>query len=134
MGLHHLHPHLAEAVCEVHRLLRKGGTFCFAEPHQGSAFSRLRAIWYRHDSLFADNEESLDLDGLKGEFASLFEFKLERYVGSAAYLLVLNSMIFRVPLWLKRIYSPAMIGLEKMLAGFHSPTFSLAVICQWKKK
>jgi SAM-dependent methyltransferase len=134
MGLHHLHPQLADAVREVHRLLRPGGTFCFAEPHQRSVFSRLRAIWYRHDSLFADNEESLDIDGLKRDFASLFEFKLEQYVGGAAYLLVLNSMIFRVPLWLKRIYSPVLMGLEKMLAGFHSPAFSLAVICQWEKK
>jgi len=43
-------------------------------------------------------------------------------------------MIFRVPLWLKRIYSPALMRLEKMLAGFQSRTFSLAVICQWEKK
>jgi SAM-dependent methyltransferase len=134
MGLHHLHPHLNDAVHEIHRLLRKGGTFCFAEPHKESAFSRLRAIWYRHDSLFAENEESLDIADLKREFKSLFEFKLEQHVGSAAYLLVLNSMIFRVPLWLKRIYSPAVMRLEKMLASFHSPAFSLAVICQWEKK
>ena len=134
MGLHHLHPHLREAVREIHRLLRQGGVFCFTEPHRESAFSRLRAIWYRHDSLFADNEESLDIEALKREFASLFEFKLEKHVGSAAYLLVLNSMIFRVPLWLKRIYSPAVMRLEKMLAGFLSRGFSLAVICQWEKK
>ena len=134
MGLHHLHPHLREAVREIHRLLRKGGVFCFAEPHQGSAFSRLRAIWYRHDSLFADNEEALDIEVLKREFASLFEFRTEQHVGSVAYLLVLNSMVFRVPLWLKRIYSPAVMRLEKMLAGFHSRSFSLAVICQWEKK
>jgi len=43
-------------------------------------------------------------------------------------------MIFRVPLWLKRIYSPAVMRLEKLLAGFHSRSFSLAVICRWEKK
>ncbi len=134
MGLHHLHPHLSEALREIHRLLRKGGTFCFAEPHQGSAFDRLRQLWYRHDSLFADNEESLDIEGLKGEFADLFAVKTEKHVGGIAYLLVLNSMIFRVPLWLKRLYSPVVMRLEKTLAGFHTRTFSLAVICQWQKK
>ena len=134
MGLHHLHPHLREALQEIHRVLRKGGVFCFAEPHQGSALSRLRHVWYRRDSLFAENEEALDLEDLKRECASLFEFKMEQHVGGAAYLLVLNSMIFRVPLWLKRIYSPALMRLEKLLAGFHSRTFSLAVICQWEKK
>lgn len=134
MGLHHLHPHLADALREIHRLLRKGGMLCFAEPHQRSVFSRLRAIWYRHDSLFADNEESLDMEGLKREFEDLFKFKLEKHIGGAAYLLVLNSMIFRVPLWLKRIYSPSIMWLEKKLARFHSPALSLAVICQWEKK
>jgi len=134
MGLHHLQPHLSDSLLEIHRLLRKGGAFCFTEPHQGSAFSRLRAIWYRHDSLFAENEESLDIEALKRECENLFEFKLEKYVGSAAYLLVLNSMIFRVPLWLKRVYSPALMWLEKTLRRFHSRRFSLAVICQWEKK
>jgi SAM-dependent methyltransferase len=134
MGLHHLHPHLLEALREIHRLLRKGGTFCFTEPHQDSGFNHFRRMWYRRDSLFADNEESLDIDALKTECADLFEYRVEKYVGSVAYLLVLNSMIFRVPLWLKRLYSPAIIGLEKLLSVFHSRTFSLAVICQWEKK
>jgi SAM-dependent methyltransferase len=134
MGLHHLHPNLLEALREIHRLLRKGGTFCFTEPHRESVFNRLRTFWYRHDSLFADNEESLDIEALKRECSDLFEFKSEKHVGSIAYLLVLNSMIFRVPLWLKRIYSPAIMRLEKALAVFHSRTWSLAVLCQWQKK
>lgn len=134
MGLHHLHPHLGDALHEIHRLLRKGGTFCFVEPHKESSFNRLRGMWYRHDSLFAENEESLDIEGLKREFKDLFEFKAEKHVGSIAYLLVLNSMIFRVPLWLKRLYSPAVMRLEKMLGGLHSRALSLAVICQWEKK
>src|SRR5260370_25589548 len=35
-GLHHLHPRLSEAVGEIHRILKPGGFFCFAEPYQGS--------------------------------------------------------------------------------------------------
>ena len=134
MGLHHLHPHLMDAIREIHRVLRKGGMFCFTEPHQQSVFSRLRAFWYRHDSLFAENEAAIDIESLKRECEGLFEFRMERYVGGPAYLLVLNSMIFRVPLWLKRIYSPALMRLERLLAGFHSRTFSLAVFCKWEKK
>lgn len=134
MGLHHLHPHLMEAMREIHRLLRPGGVFCFAEPHQGSVFSRLRSFWYSHDSLFADNEAALDIEALKRDCGDLYEFRSEQHVGSVAYLLVLNSMIFRVPLWLKRLYSPALMGLEKLLSGFHTRTLSLAVVCQWKKK
>jgi SAM-dependent methyltransferase len=134
MGLHHLHPHLSDALREIHRLLRKGGTFCFTEPHLDSGFNRFRKMWYRRDSLFAENEESLDIAALKKEFAELFDYRVEKYVGSVAYLLVLNSMIFRVPLWLKRIYSPAVILLERIFSVVHSPTLSLAVVCQWEKK
>jgi SAM-dependent methyltransferase len=134
MGLHHLHPQLEEAVQEIHRLLRKGGVFCFTEPHHASVFNRLRNFWYRHDSLFAENEESLDVEALKKKFAEEFDFKREKYVGSVAYLLVLNSMIFRIPLWLKRIYSPAVVLLERIISVFHSRAFSLAIVCQWQKR
>lgn len=134
MGLHHLQPSLLQALREIHRLLRRGGVLCFAEPHQQSAFNRLRAIWYRHDPFFAENEESLDLESLKRECEGLFEFKIEQHFGNLAYLLVLNSMIFRVPLWLKRIYSPALMRLERLLARWQSRELSLAVICQWEKK
>lgn len=134
MGLHHLHPHLVDALYEIHRILRKGGSFCFTEPHKASAFSRLRALWYRHDHYFADNEDSVDLGALKQEFGGLFDFRIERYVGGAAYLLVLNSMIFRVPLRLKQLYSPAVMRLEMLLGRFHTRALSLAVVCQWQKK
>ena len=134
MGLHHLHPHLREALHEIHRILRKGGTLCFAEPHQDSLFSRLRTLWYRHDHFFADNEEPIDLRALKEEFRDGFDFKTEKYVGGIAYLLILNSMIFRVPLWLKRVYSPVVMRLETLFGSFHTRAFSLAVICQWQKK
>jgi SAM-dependent methyltransferase len=134
MGLHHLHPHLTDAIYEIHRILRKGGVFCFTEPHKESAFSGLRSLWYRHDHYFADNEKSVDLRALEQEFGNLFAFRSEKYVGGAAYLLVLNSMIFRVPLWLKQLYSPALMRLEKLLGSFHTRAFSLAVVCQWQKK
>lgn len=134
MGLHHLPPHLVEALHEIHRILRQNGILCFAEPHKGSLFSRLREIWYRHDHYFADNEESIDFGKLKKEVNGLFEFKSEKYVGGIAYLLVLNSMIFRAPLWLKRLYSPAVMWLETVLGRFHTHRLSLAVVSQWQKK
>ena len=134
MGLHHLQPHLSDALREIHRLLRKGGVFCFAEPHRDSVLNPLRGMWYEHDSLFASNEAPLELEALKRDYENLFEFRTEKYVGGVAYLLVLNSMIFRVPLWLKEMYSPALIRVEKLLSRFHSRRLSLAVICQWEKK
>jgi SAM-dependent methyltransferase len=59
-GLHHLHPRLGEAVGEIHRILKPGGFFCFAEPYQGSLPDLVRSFWYKHDKLFAVNEASID--------------------------------------------------------------------------
>jgi len=97
-GLHHLHPNVHDAVREFHRILKPGGYFCFAEPHAGSLPELVRRQWYKRDSLFADNEAGIDLRALKNEFSSSFVFRSEIYSGNLGYLLVLNSMVFRIPL------------------------------------
>src|SRR5947209_4508041 len=54
-GLHHLHPHLDEAMDELHRILKPGGYLCFSEPHIGSVPDLVRRLWYRVDPLFGSN-------------------------------------------------------------------------------
>ena len=133
-GLHHLHPNLHQAIQQIHRLLKPGGYFCFAEPHTGSAADWIRQLWYRYDKLFARNEAAVDVAALKKEFFSQFEFRKETYRGNVAYLLVLNSMVFRIPLRLKPLYSPILIGVEALLSNIQSKVFSCFVIAQWRKK
>ncbi|NNF00815.1 MAG: class I SAM-dependent methyltransferase [Pyrinomonadaceae bacterium] len=132
-GLHHLHPNLIEAVDEMHRLLKPGGYFCFMEPHSGSLPDLVRKLWYRYDKLFADNEAAIDLTLLKKEFSSKFEFVKEDYKGNIAFLLVLNSLVFRIPLWLKPIYSPFLIAVESIIQKIQGPKLSCFVVCRWRK-
>jgi SAM-dependent methyltransferase len=132
-GLHHLHPHLSEAVQEIHRILKPGGRLCFAEPHQGSLPDRVRAFWYKHDDLFASNEASIDLASLKNEFSSAFSFDKEEYLGNVAYLLVLNSMIFRLPLKLKRWYTPVLLHSEALINKLQGKWSACFVVAQWRK-
>lgn len=132
-GLHHLHPAVSEAVGEIHRILKIGGHFCFAEPHQGSLPDKLRKLWYRSDSLFAENEAAIDLTTLKAEFSGRFAFLKEEYRGNLAYLLVLNSMVFRLPLWTKRLYSPPLMLFESLFERIQTRRTSCYVICQWRK-
>jgi SAM-dependent methyltransferase len=134
MGLHHLHPSINGAIREIHRILRPGGYLCFAEPHKGSFPDVFRRQWYKHDSLFASNEEAIDLEAMKREFAALFDFRREHYLGNIAYLLVLNSMVFRIPLKLKPVYTPALILLESLVSPLQGKMFSCFVSCQWQKK
>jgi hypothetical protein len=80
------------------------------------------------------NEEAIDFSALKNEFGELFDFKLEKYGGNLAYLFVLNSMVFRLPLGLKNFYSPAILKAEDWLEKLQGQTTSCMVIAQWRKK
>lgn len=132
-GLHHLHPHLSDAMREMHRVLKKGGSFCFAEPHAGTIVDNARQLWYRHDDLFADNEAAIDVNGLRKEFEGMYETVAEKYTGNLGYLLVLNSMVFRIPPSLKRFYSPLFMKVEAMIDKFQGPKMSCIVLGQWRK-
>ncbi len=132
-GLHHLHPSVNAAISEIHRILKPGGYLCFVEPHKGSFPDLIRRRWYEYDSLFADNEEAIDLEEMKLKFDSQFIFDRERYLGNAAYLLVLNSMVFRIPLRLKPIYTTPLLRLESLISPFQGRLFSCFVVCQWRK-
>lgn len=132
-GLHHIHPDVDRAVDEVYRLLRPGGYFCFADPHKGSFPDIIRKIWYRYDSTFEKNEEAIDLNALESKNAKRFKFISKSYQGNLAFLLVYNSMIFRIPHWIKRFYSPFLIFLESLINVFQGKRSSCICVCQWKK-
>jgi len=133
-GLHHLHPDVHDAIREIHRILKPAGILCFAEPHRHSLPDVVRSFWYKHDPLFADNEASIDLDKLKGQFAGKFDFQAEEYLGNIAYLFVLNSMIFRIPARLKTFYTPLAMAGESFLNNFTRRWSSCFVVCQWRKR
>ena len=133
-GLHHVHPAVGEAVDEVYRVLKPGGYFSFMEPHAGSIPDVIRKAWYFFDKYFAENEASVDLEMLKKENKERFEFIAEFYFGNVAFLFVWNSMILRIPLWLKKIYSPALIGIEALLNPLQGKRLSCLSVSRWRKK
>ena len=132
-GLHHLPPHLEQGMDEIYRLLKPGGMLCFVEPHKGSLPDRLRKLWYRFDPLFEESEESVDLEWLKANNQGRFESVTERYLGSVAYIAVLNSMILRVPGWVKNLYSPILMNLEGSFNRVATRALSCYALCQWRK-
>lgn len=133
-GLHHMHPQVSEAVREIGRVLKPGGYFCFMEPHSRSVPDLVRKRWYKHDPFFSDNEAAIDLEALKREFSSTFKFKREAYMGNVGFLLVLNSMIFRIPLRFKPIYTPTLLSLEAMINKIQGRLVSCFVVAQWQKR
>ena len=133
-GLHHLHPNVDAAVQEIHRLLTPKGFFCFGEPHSASWVDLLRRVWYRFDRFFEQGEAAIDLDLLMGNHREKFEFRATEYVGNLAYLLLLNSLIFRIPLALKPRIAGILMSLEQMIGRFQGKRTSCFALCHWEKR
>ena len=95
--------------------------------------NRRRRRWYRRDGYFAVNEAAVDIPRLKERFRKRFLFLRELYGGNIAYLLVFNSMIFRIPLRWKPIYAPLLMRLERVLEKRQGKRLSCFVICMWRK-
>ncbi|HJP94569.1 MAG TPA: class I SAM-dependent methyltransferase [Pyrinomonadaceae bacterium] len=132
-GLHHIHPNVKHAVCEIHRVLKPGGYFCFMEPHSGSLPDLVRRVWYRFDRFFSDNEAAIDVAALQKDFNNCFELKKAKYLGNFAFLLVLNSLIFRIPPRSKKFFAPVLMRLEPLVNKLQTKLTSCFVVTQWKK-
>jgi hypothetical protein len=86
------------------------------------------------DPLFEENEQGVDLRRLMKDNADRFEFVSTQYGGNLGYLLVLNSMVFRVPHRLKRLYAGTLLRAEGWIRPIQGPRSSCMVIAQWRKK
>jgi SAM-dependent methyltransferase len=133
-GLHHVQPHVDQAIDEIHRLLKPGGHFCFWEPHAGSLPNLARRMWYRFDPLFEANEAAVDVEHLERRNHHRFDFEYRRFYGGPAFLLVYNSLVFRVPPRLKRLYSPMLLRLEGLVEKVQGKRLSCVVAARWRKK
>jgi SAM-dependent methyltransferase len=133
-GLHHMHPDLDPAVDELHRVLKPGGHLCFAEPHARSLPDAARRLWYRFDPLFEANEAAVDVAALQRAHAHQFDFLMTRFTGGLGYLLVYNSMVFRMPHALKRLYTPPLLALESLTQRVQGRRSSCMVLGRWRKK
>jgi SAM-dependent methyltransferase len=132
-GLHHVHPHVDEAIDQIWRVLRPGGFFCFSEPHTGSLMDVARRHWYARDAMFESNEAAIDVDALERAHADKFDVVTKKYFGNVAHTLVLNSMVLRVPVRVKRVYAGPVMLLERLLNPILGRRLSCSVSCQWQR-
>jgi hypothetical protein len=104
------------------------------EPHRGSLPDLIRRVWYKCDRLFSDNEASIDVGSLANEFARQFIPDKLVYLGNIAFLFVLNSLIFRIPVRFKPFYSSTLIGLESLINRLQGRLTSCFVVARWQKR
>ena len=104
------------------------------EPHSGSFPDVIRRVWYRFDRFFSDNEAAIDVAMLQKDFGDRFELKKAKYLGNLAFLLVLNSLIFRIPPGSKRFFAPLLMKLEPVVNKLQTKLTSCFVVTQWQKR
>jgi SAM-dependent methyltransferase len=133
-GLHHVHPGVKGAMREFARLLAPGGTLSFVEPHTGSLPDLARRLWYKADRSFLPNEAAIDVPRLARDFAADFELLRVEHHGGPGYLLVLNSLIFRIPHAWKRFYAPPLIRLDRLLDPLQGRRLSCFAVGQFRRR
>lgn len=113
-GLHHCVADLDATLRNVARLLKPGGVFYFYEPNDRFVLQRARDLWYRMDKYFdADTERALSHRELQGIGKGLFDPLSAFQIGGPAYFLILNSLVMRVPLAVKKPLTWSLFAAER---------------------
>jgi SAM-dependent methyltransferase len=132
-GLHHCVADLSGTMRTIHGLLRPGGLLLMMEPSDDFFLAAVRRFWYRRDRYFdADTEHALSHPEIL-KAAPGFTADHVSYVGGPGYFLVLNSMVFRLPRWIKKTLArPLMLAdlLYNRLPGSRPFPIFLA---QWRR-
>lgn len=134
-GLHHCVADLPATFRTISGLLKPGGLLLMYEPNERYIFEAMRRLWYRHDEFFdAQTEHALDHDSI-AELARAHRLEpIEcTYSGGPAYFLIYNSLIFRIPIALKRYIARPLFAFEaiynKLPWRICFPTF----VARWRK-
>jgi ubiquinone/menaquinone biosynthesis C-methylase UbiE len=134
-SLHHLHPRVNEAINEIHRILKPGGKYMIWEPAAGSIMDYFRKLWYKTDNkYFEENEQSIDINKIKEDFSDKFDFLKIKYGGNIGYLLVHESIAFRIPINLIKYYAPVLLPIDRFIQKFQFRLISCWGITVVRKK
>ncbi len=134
-GLHHCVSDLEATFENISAILKPGGSLLMIEPNKNYFLEPLRKLWYKLDKYFEENtEEALDHDSLLFKQAQHFNVEKIFYLGGPAYFLIYNSLLFRLPIRIKKVVAPILLLLEKIYNLCPGKVMFPYFIAQWKKK
>lgn len=116
-GLHHILPFLDQTIANIHRILKKDGRFIFVEPNKDTFLSKFRAMWYKLDKRFQEEEQSISYQNLKDRYKDFFKENQILYGGNFAYLIIDQSLILGTPNWLKNLSWRFLFFLERTIGS-----------------
>lgn len=115
-GLHHCIADLPTTFHNIANMLKPKGLLLMVEPNKNFILQYLRDLWYKTDKKYFDykTESALDHDQLMSIANKWFALDDIWYMGGPAHLLILNSLIFRMPLKLKCILAQPLFFIEQL--------------------
>lgn len=133
-GIHHCASDLAGTFKTINHLLKPGGLLLMYEPNKLCFLEIFRKIWYKVDDFFqADSEAALNHDEILKIAGPNFSLLGCVYMGGPAYFLIYNSLILRVPLWLKPKIAKPLFLMESMYNLLPGKILFPYFIARWKK-
>jgi SAM-dependent methyltransferase len=134
-GLHHCVGALDGTFRTIGSLLRSGGLLLMYEPNSECFLEAARKLWYRRDRYFdAATDHALAHDEIAAMAAKRsFVPVKHHYCGGPAYFLILNSLLFRIPLGLKRYAAPPLFAMEAAYNRLPWKFCFPAFIACWRK-
>ena len=134
-GLHHCIGDLQGALSTAFNLLKPGGIFLMWEPNRECFLEGARRIWYQRDNYFqADSEGALSAEELLKLAPSQFKQIALYYMGGPAYFFICNSMIFRIPPYVKGTLAKPLFLAEKIYNRLPGRFWFPYFIAQWVVK
>ena len=119
----------------ISSLLHEGGLLLMVEPNADYFLEKIRKIWYKFDKYFdASTEHALRHSQLVEIYGESWDVVDVKYLGGPAYFLILQSLILRIPSWLKRALSTPLFFLEKLYNKLPGVRPHPLFIARWRKK
>jgi hypothetical protein len=132
--LHHMTNDLEQVMENVKKHLSKNGQVIFFEPNS-DFLNWLRNLWYKlSDDFDHENERALSIEEInflckKNNFSNLYL----KFTGNIGFYVILNSMILKIPKWLKRITYKPLIFFDQFFEKLNFKYASAIHISVWKK-
>lgn len=114
-AIHHCVADLPGTFRTIAKMVRPGGQLLMMEPSCEYVLEGARKLWYRADPYFdAPTEEALAHDAILRTARPFFRPNRVQHLGGPGYLLILQSLAFRMPKPVKRAISPPLMAFDRL--------------------
>lgn len=133
-GLHHCVVDLPKTLHNIASILKDGGRLYMLEPNRTFFLQKIRDYWYTKDKYFDEvTEAALDHNAILNLADGAFSCERVTYMGGPAYFVILNSLLFRLPVGCKKFLKLPFFILERLYNALPGQALFPAFAACWIK-